>query len=56
MAAGILLGLAIGTKQIAVWYIVAFAALAKAQRPIRARAVQTEGWAMGSLLAADWFR
>jgi dolichyl-phosphate-mannose-protein mannosyltransferase len=54
VAAGILLGLAIGTKQIAVWYIVAFAALGIAWDIGARRSAGLPSFVRGALRDAVW--
>jgi dolichyl-phosphate-mannose-protein mannosyltransferase len=54
VAAGILLGLAIGTKQIAVWYIVAFAALGIAWDIGARRSAGLPSFVRGTLRDAVW--
>ena len=54
VAAGILLGLAVGTKQIAVWYIVAFAALGIAWDIGARRSAGLPSYVLGAFRDAVW--
>jgi dolichyl-phosphate-mannose-protein mannosyltransferase len=54
VAAGILLGLAVGTKQIAVWYIVAFAALGIAWDIGARRSAGLPSYVRGAVRDAVW--